>query len=64
MHAIRLHAFGPAENLRYGRTEDPLDRRDLQRIELKERAAGRVVSALAVPADMTEAEARDLLPGV
>lgn len=23
MHAIRLHAFGPAENLRYERTEDP-----------------------------------------
>lgn len=39
------------------------DRRDLRRIELRERAAGRVVSALAVPADMTEAEARDLLPG-
>lgn len=39
------------------------DRRDLRRIELKERAAGRVVSALEVSADMTEAEARDLLPG-
>lgn len=24
MHAIRLHAFGPAENLRYERTEDPV----------------------------------------
>lgn len=39
------------------------ERRDLRRIELRERAAGRVVSALAVPAEMTEAEARDLLPG-
>lgn len=24
MHAIRLHAFGPAENLQYERTEDPV----------------------------------------
>ncbi|RDG38569.1 zinc-binding dehydrogenase [Streptomyces corynorhini] len=24
MHAIRLHAFGPAENLRYERTDDPV----------------------------------------
>ncbi|WP_432147541.1 zinc-binding dehydrogenase [Streptomyces sp. bgisy029] len=24
MHAIRLHAFGPAENLTYERTEDPV----------------------------------------
>ncbi|MFG3498646.1 hypothetical protein [Streptomyces sp. NPDC047928] len=38
------------------------DRRDLRRIELRERAAGRLVSALEVPADMTAAEARDLLP--
>ncbi|ROV66479.1 hypothetical protein D3105_21800 [Streptomyces globisporus] len=24
MHAVRLHAFGPAENLVYERTEDPV----------------------------------------
>ncbi|MFH8344652.1 hypothetical protein [Streptomyces sp. NPDC018045] len=39
------------------------DRARLRRIELKERAEGRLISALEVPADMSPAEAKDLLPG-
>ncbi|MEV7071472.1 zinc-binding dehydrogenase [Streptomyces sp. NPDC093990] len=38
MHAIRLHAFGPAENLTYERTEDPVPRPGQVRIAV--RAAG------------------------
>lgn len=38
------------------------DRRRLRRIELRERAEGRVVSALEVPADMSPEEAKAQLP--
>ncbi|MGW1125477.1 zinc-binding dehydrogenase [Streptomyces sp. NPDC002526] len=38
MHAVRLHAFGPAENLRHERTEDPVPAPGQVRIAV--RAAG------------------------
>lgn len=38
------------------------ERKQVRRVEMKERAEGRVVSALEVPADMSPAEARELLP--
>lgn len=38
MHAIRLHSFGPAENLTYERTEDPVPGPDQVRIAVE--AAG------------------------
>ncbi|MFF4697259.1 hypothetical protein [Streptomyces chattanoogensis] len=38
------------------------DRKRLRRVELLERAEGRVVTTLEVPADMSPAEAKDLLP--